>query len=94
MREMRIVRTVVPDNIHEASLVPAGRAAGDYVLRHPNVADTLRAETLDQIAAKHPELLVTGHVGCRVFLENSLRARARRVGVKHPVVLLAEQMEN
>jgi len=69
-------------------------AAGDYFLRHPHTADALRAEKLDQVESLQPDFLVTSNVGCRVFLDNGLRARRPRVPVKHPVVLLAEQLEN
>jgi glycolate oxidase iron-sulfur subunit len=69
-------------------------AAGDYFLRHPDTANALRAEKLEQVASIAPDLLVTSNVGCRVFLDNGLRQRADGVSVTHPVVLLAQQLEN
>ncbi len=69
-------------------------AAGDYFLRHPETANTLRREKLDQMASIEPDMLVTSNVGCRVFMNNGLRQRASTVPVTHPIVLLAQQLEN
>ena len=69
-------------------------AAGDYFLRHPDTAKTLRSEKLDQLQGIAPDLLVTSNVGCRIFLDNGLRQRAAPVRVTHPIVLLAQQLEN
>ena len=69
-------------------------AAGDYFLRHAAIADALRTEKLDQIAALHADLLVTSNVGCRIFLDNGLQQRQLPLPVRHPVVLLAEQLDN
>jgi glycolate oxidase iron-sulfur subunit len=69
-------------------------AAGDYFMRHPETANALRIEKLDQIESIAPDLLVTSNVGCRVFLDNGLRHRADTIPVTHPVVLLAQQLEN
>jgi glycolate oxidase iron-sulfur subunit len=69
-------------------------AAGDYFLRHAEIADALRAEKLDQAAALAPDLLVTSNVGCRVFLDNGLRQRGARLSVTHAVALLAQQLDN
>jgi glycolate oxidase iron-sulfur subunit len=69
-------------------------AAGDYFLRHPDTANALRAEKLDQVASVTPDFLVTSNVGCRIFLANGLRQRANHVRVIHPIVLLAQQLQN
>ena len=69
-------------------------AAGDYFLRHPDVADVLRAQTLDAALAPRPDRLVTSNVGCRIFLGNGLRRRDAEIPVTHPLVLLARQLEN
>ncbi len=69
-------------------------AAGDYFLRHAAIADALRAELLDGAAALAPTALVTSNVGCRLFLANGLRQRGLGLPVRHPVVLLAEQLDN
>jgi glycolate oxidase iron-sulfur subunit len=69
-------------------------AAGDYFLRHPQTANALRTEKLGQLESIAPDLLVTSNVGCRVFFDNGLRKRAEAVRVTHPIVLLAQQLEN
>jgi glycolate oxidase iron-sulfur subunit len=69
-------------------------AAGDYFLRHPDIADALRAQTLDAALAPPPDRLVTSNVGCRIFLGNGLRQRQTEIPVTHPLVLLARQLEN
>lgn len=69
-------------------------AAGDYFLRHPDIADTLRAQTLDAVLTPQPDRLVTSNVGCRIFLGNGLRQRQIHIPVTHPIVLLAQQLEN
>ena len=69
-------------------------AAGDYFLRHPDIADTLRSQTLDGVLATQAKTLVTSNVGCRIFLDNGLRGRESPTAVIHPLVLLARQLEN
>ncbi len=69
-------------------------AAGDYFLRHAAIADTLRAEKLDQVATLAPDRLVTSNVGCRLFLDNGLRQRGNDLPVMHPIALLAQQLDN
>ncbi len=69
-------------------------AAGDYFLQHAEIADTLREEKLDQALALGPDLLVTSNVGCRLFLDNGLHRRSEHMPVTHPVVLLAQQLDN
>ena len=69
-------------------------AAGDYFLKHAQIADRLRAETLTQVEALVPDLLVTSNVGCRIFLDNGLRQCGRDIPVVHPVALLAQQLDN
>ncbi len=69
-------------------------AAGDYFLRHADIADTLRALKLDQGMSLKPDLLVTSNVGCRIFLDNGLRQRGESMPVVHPIALLAEQLDN
>ena len=69
-------------------------AAGDYFLGHAPIADALRAEKLDQVQALRPDLLVTSNVGCRIFLDNGLSERRAAISVTHPIVLLAQQLDN
>ena len=69
-------------------------AAGDYFLRHAPIADALRADVVEQTQALRPELLVTSNVGCRIFLDNGLSQAGVTIPVTHPVVLLAQQLDN
>jgi glycolate oxidase iron-sulfur subunit len=69
-------------------------AAGDYFLRHPDIADTLRAQTLDATLARRPHTLATSNAGCRIFLGNGMRERRSDIALTHPLVLLARQLEN
>ncbi len=68
-------------------------AAGSYFIEHAGRADRLRREKLDQAIALAPTLLLTGNVGCRIFLGNGLRQRAAAIEVLHPLALLARQLE-
>jgi glycolate oxidase iron-sulfur subunit len=69
-------------------------AAGSYFLEHPELADRLRAQKLDQAQALAPDLLLTTNVGCRIHLGNGLRADAAAPPVLHPLALLAQQLDN
>jgi glycolate oxidase iron-sulfur subunit len=69
-------------------------AAGSYFLQFPDIADRLRDEKLDQAAALRPDVILTTNVGCRIHLGIGLRERAAPVPLRHPLVLLAEQLDN
>ncbi|MFZ2237202.1 MAG: (Fe-S)-binding protein [Dokdonella sp.] len=68
-------------------------AAGSYYIEHPDIADQLRDERLDQLDGQSPDLLLTSNIGCRIHLGNGLRQRDREVHVLHPLTLLAQQLE-
>jgi glycolate oxidase iron-sulfur subunit len=68
-------------------------AAGSYFLDHPQIAQPLRAERLEQLYAAKPDLLLTSNIGCRLYLGNGLRQRGSVVPVMHPLALLAQQLE-
>jgi glycolate oxidase iron-sulfur subunit len=92
---LRLLRRIPDLNITSLPTEPrCCGAAGDYFLRHPRMSDALRAQKLDQVAAIAPDILLTSNVGCRVFLDNGLRQRARPTEVAHPIVLLARQLQN
>lgn len=68
-------------------------AAGSYMLEHPDMANSLRDDVLDQIVAAHPSLLVTSNPGCALHLRAGLRQRGLKdIEVVHPVTLLARQL--
>jgi glycolate oxidase iron-sulfur subunit len=69
-------------------------AAGSYFIEQPEIANRLRAEKLDQVEAQEPELLLTTNIGCRIHLGNGLRQRAAAIPVRHPLALLAQQLDN
>jgi len=67
-------------------------AAGDYMLRRPQTAASLRAPVIEQtVCGEHP-LLLTGNVGCAMHLAAGLREQGAQVEVLHPVELLARQL--
>lgn len=68
-------------------------AAGSYFLEQPALADRLRNEKLDQAERLQPDVLLTTNIGCRLHLGNGLRDRGSRVVVRHPLTLLAEQLD-
>ena len=68
-------------------------AAGSYAIEHPEIADALRDQRLDQLESYSPNLLLTSNIGCRIHLGNGLRQRGRAVPVLHPITLLAQQLE-
>ncbi|MGB5775049.1 MAG: (Fe-S)-binding protein, partial [Sedimenticolaceae bacterium] len=67
-------------------------SAGDYMLRHPNLAARLRAPILEASAAHDARILLTSNVGCAMHLAAGLRARGSNIEVLHPVELLARQL--
>ncbi|GAB6040864.1 (Fe-S)-binding protein [Endothiovibrio diazotrophicus] len=67
-------------------------AAGDYLLRQPTIADALREEKLDALAALAPRYLVSSNRGCLLHLAAGLRERGIEVEVLHPLELLARQL--
>ncbi len=69
-------------------------AAGSHFLRFPHDADRLRDEKLDQAQSLQPDLVLTTNIGCRLHLANGLRERAAATPVLHPLVLLAQQLDN
>ena len=67
-------------------------AAGSYMIDHPDMAQALRDDALDAIAATQPAALLTSNPGCALHLRAGLRSRGVDVEVLHPITLLARQM--
>ena len=67
-------------------------AAGDYMLRHPEVAKRLRRPIVDQVLSGGHQVFATSNVGCAMHLADGLRARGAAVEVVHPIELLARQL--
>ncbi len=68
-------------------------AGGSYFIEQPDFADRLRDEKLDQAVTLAPDLVLTTNIGCRIHLGNGLRQRAADIPVRHPLALLAQQLE-
>ncbi len=68
-------------------------AAGSYLLSQPEVADQLRDDMLEPLAASGASLLVTTNIGCSMHLQAGLREKGLDIEVVHPVVLLARQLK-
>ena len=69
-------------------------AAGSYLLSQPEVADQLRDDMLEPLAASGTRLLVTSNIGCSMHLQAGLREKGLDIEVVHPVVLLARQLQD
>ena len=67
-------------------------AAGTYMLEHPKMANMLRDDVLDSIAATDPDYLVTSNIGCALHIRSGLLQRGLEVEVIHPITLLARQI--
>lgn len=83
--------------IPQLEIIPIGTpgqccgAAGDYMLRHPEMASALREPLIAQIPDDAPHILLTSNVGCAIHLADGLRHRRHTVEVLHPVELMARQ---
>lgn len=65
-------------------------AAGAYLLREPQIADTLLQRWVAAIAAADVPTLATTNVGCAAHLRAGLRRAGCQTRVVHPAVLLAQ----
>lgn len=67
-------------------------AAGSYMLTQPEMADALRADKLDALAATDAGILLSSNVGCAMYLAAGIRERGQKIELMHPVTLLAQQL--
>jgi len=68
-------------------------AAGTYFLDHPDMAQALREDILQNVAASLPDFVATSNVGCAMHLRAGLKQRGMgHVQVLHPLVLLERQL--
>ena len=67
-------------------------AAGDYMIRHPEIADELRDRKLRQLETIRPDILVSSNVGCALHIAAGMRNTGLAIEVIHPVTLLARQL--
>lgn len=86
--------------IPEAQIIPLPGneqccgAAGSYMIDHPQMADALRQDKLDAIAATKPGILVSANIGCALHIAAGLRQSGIELELLHPVTLLARQLES
>ncbi len=66
--------------------------AGDYMLRHPALADSLRDSKLRQLDIVRPDILVSSNIGCALHIAAGVRGTDLKIEVIHPVTLLAQQI--
>ena len=67
--------------------------AGQYMFQQAEFARQLREKTLDNIDTQQTiDILATSNLGCALHLAAGLRERGQPIAVKHPVVLLAQQL--
>ncbi len=67
-------------------------AAGNYMLKQPDVAQTLRAEKLHAVSQLAPDIVVTTNPGCALFLNAGL-GHALSTRVVHPVTVLVDNLQ-
>lgn len=68
-------------------------AAGSHMLEFPARAARLREPLLEQLAALAPDALLSSNIGCRLHLAAGLEERDLLLPTLHPLVLLAQQLE-
>jgi glycolate oxidase iron-sulfur subunit len=63
-------------------------AAGTYNLTEPEMSGQLAERKLNNIAATHAPLCITGNVGCAMQIQSQADARGEKLRVLHPVEIL------
>ncbi len=76
----------LPDNQHCCG------AAGDYMLRHPDIANALIKPTLDTLEQLNPDIVTSANIGCVLHFMAALKKKGISIEVVHPVSLLARQI--
>ena len=66
--------------------------AGAYFLTQPGMAATLLADKMEAAGASGAKFIATSNVGCAIHLAAGLSDAGLRIGVLHPVTLIARQM--
>lgn len=67
-------------------------AAGNYMLRHPEIAAALLKPKLDAILELEPDIVTTTNIGCALHIRAALREGGSATTVIHPITLIARQM--
>lgn len=66
--------------------------AGAYFLTQPGMAAALLADKMEAAGASGAKFIATSNVGCAIHLAAGLSDAGMRIGVLHPVTLIARQM--
>ncbi len=67
-------------------------AAGDYMLRHPDIASSLIKPKLKALEQLKPDFITTANIGCALHFKASLKKKGSAMEVIHPITLLARQI--
>ncbi len=68
-------------------------AAGNYMMTHPEMADSLLQDKLEHIKEHDIDTLVSSNIGCALHLQAGLRREGLDIEVVHPVTMLARQLK-
>jgi len=68
-------------------------AAGTYMLTQPQLSGQIRQPHLENIKALGTSILTTTNIGCALHLARGAQQQGLKLVVKHPVTLLAEQLQ-
>ena len=69
-------------------------AAGTYLLQQPEMAAALLDDKLAHIRDLKPDIIVTTNPGCALHLLAGVRESGLAIEVRHPVELIASQLQN
>jgi len=67
-------------------------AAGETMIKYPEMSDKLLKLLLNDIIAKQPEVLVTSNIGCSLHIQGMLKREGVNITVTDPVTLLVTQL--
>ncbi|MCK5697139.1 MAG: (Fe-S)-binding protein [Gammaproteobacteria bacterium] len=71
-------------------------AAGSYMLKYPEIANTLLDKKIDEIESKQYKTIVSSNIGCTLHFKQGLNTRNimpdHKIEVIHPIRLLAQQL--
>ncbi len=68
-------------------------AAGTYMLSHPDVAQKLLKIKLEDIDGIKPDMVASSNIGCALHMQAGLLGKDSTIQVKHPIEILALQLE-
>jgi glycolate oxidase iron-sulfur subunit len=69
-------------------------SAGSYMLDHPQMAQALLNDLLDEALEDRPEYLISSNLGCALHISAGLKERGVTLEVLHPVALIARQLKD